>query len=612
MMKILLNWLPPALKNRPSPAMSILQSYLMHNGITVFVKYWTLTFSDLLSYFSSNNDEGKDIGELLPFLSELALCAEEDNLIEILVDELRSQFPQYTNINNNYYENKIKQVAIEVKQIFLHELSQMNLQDDTVVGISSKLYQWIPGNILAKCIKSINPKVKIVLGGLGSKQEALAMMRNFNLYDFAIWGEGEYPLLQLCNYLDNHVTLADVPNCLFRNGNEVCESHHVNKAFIDLNQYIPTHTDFFTQIKNQKRGTIEIPIEGGRGCHWHKCQFCFLNSGYSFRRKNVQIIAQEICDNIDKFGTTRFVFVDNDIVGNDINSFDQLLTQLIEIKGKHNSFQINNAEVITYGLNARIIKKMALAGFKTVQIGYEAISENLLRKINKKNTFCSNLIFIKWATCLYIRIEGANIIFNLLEESKDDIIKSSNNLHFLRFYLKKGVFQHSYSPLAIASTSRYYKKIVKDNTQYAWDHFKLASLLPSQYYVYSDRFDILSFSKNSTNPLWKNFKKQEDYYLNNTYSYNLIRDNTKVIYYELYNEEIIKEIEFDLQSKYWQILTLCNQEVRSLDELHEHVIPQYNINDLKSIIEELNAEWLLYTNEDFSESVTIINTDLIL
>ena len=85
-----------------------------------------------------------------------------------------------------------------------------------------------------------------------------------------------------------------------------------------------------------------------------------------------------------------------------------------------------------------------------------------------------------------------------------------------------------------------------------------------------------------------------------------------MIYYELYNEEIIKEIEFDLQSKYWQILTLCNQEVRSLDELHEHVIHQYNINDLKSIIEELNDEWLVYSNKDFSENLTIINTDLIL
>ena len=36
---------------------------------------------------------------------------------------------------------------------------------------------------------------------------------------------------------------------------------------------------------------------------------------------------------------------------------------------------------------------MSLAGFSCVQIGYESPSDKLLAKIDKKNTFASNLLF---------------------------------------------------------------------------------------------------------------------------------------------------------------------------------------------------------------------------
>lgn len=80
---------------------------------------------------------------------------------------------------------------------------------------------------------------------------------------------------------------------------------------------------------------------------------------------------------------------------------------------------------------------MALAGFESVQIGYESPSNNLLEKIHKKNTFASNLFFIKWANELGIRINGANVLRNLLEETTDDIKESIDNLYFLRFYFQK-------------------------------------------------------------------------------------------------------------------------------------------------------------------------------
>ena len=609
-MKVLLNWLPPAVDDRPSPAMSILQSYLMVNNVDAHVKYWNILFADIIRNFTNANDQTSDVSLLIPFLGNLALQFNDELVFDQLVNEYRSKFPQYINIDKDYFSNKILKESKTIDDLFHSELVKMSIEDYALLGITSKFHQWIPGNILVKHAKSINPKLKILLGGLGTKKEALAMMRNFQLYDFAMWGEGEYPLLQLCKYLNNEIDIKDIPNLVYRNEDGIFTTEITNKYYLDLDTVFPTHFEYFEQKKSEGIDSVSVQIEGGRGCHWRKCKFCYLNSGYRFRTKSPQSIAAEIIDNITKYGVTKFVFVDNDIIGNDFERFDHLLNLLIDIREEYDSFLIENAEIISFGINSSIIKKMSLAGFMSVQIGYEALSDNLLTKINKKNTLSSNLLFVKWAIQFNINVAGANLIANLLEETDEDILTSSKNLHFLRFFFKKGLFQHLFCTLSIASTSRYYQTIVQNNEEDKWNRYKLAKLLPVNYFKPSDRFDILYFSQNNKNPLWENIQSNEIFYLNNEYTYNLLTSDNQIDYCEFYNGKLIKHLQFDVESIHWQILTLCNHEVMSIIELQNLVSGQNDIESLKSIVKELNDEWLIYYKEDFSENITIINTDL--
>lgn len=41
----------------------------------------------------------------------------------------------------------------------------------------------------------------IVAGGFGSPKEAVTFLKNFKSFDYALWGEGEYPSLMLTQYL---------------------------------------------------------------------------------------------------------------------------------------------------------------------------------------------------------------------------------------------------------------------------------------------------------------------------------------------------------------------------------------------------------------------------
>ena len=51
MKKILLNWLPPAMVNFASPAMSVLKGYLRKNGYQVDVKYWNIALNNKIEEF---------------------------------------------------------------------------------------------------------------------------------------------------------------------------------------------------------------------------------------------------------------------------------------------------------------------------------------------------------------------------------------------------------------------------------------------------------------------------------------------------------------------------------------------------------------------------------
>lgn len=135
---------------------------------------------------------------------------------------------------------------------------------------------------------------------------------------------------------------------------------------------------------NIKQKDISLPFEGSRSCHWKKCHFCYLNTGYKFRTKTPSSLCAEIEAAIKKYNSYCIFFVDNDIVVNDFNRFDELLDDLISIRQKYPQFTIESAEIITKNFSAPYIKKMALAGFKSVQIGYESPSNNLLAKIDKK------------------------------------------------------------------------------------------------------------------------------------------------------------------------------------------------------------------------------------
>jgi len=619
-MKILLNCFPPAFVSAPSASLSILKAYLEKYEYGVDIVYWNIIFKDLFDEFKDSKKHQNVFLFLFPFLATLLKGSEDKEKYDRLCTYYQTNYPNLINVDiQNYYRDSLSNMGYTIIERYTEQITQIYDKGNySLIGVSNKLLQNIPANIFSKISKELYPNTPIVIGGMGTKDEAVAQLENFDYYDYAIWGEGENPLHQLCRHLNGEISIFDVPNMVHRIEDAI-KINNRNKKFYDLSKITPNYSEYFSQLKNTDLSNtkkIMIPIEGSRGCHWNKCKFCYLSDGYKNRTKNNDAVVSEILYTIENYKVFDFMFLDNDIIFNDFKKFDDLLNKLIKIKDKYEKFRIMHAEIITKGLNAAIIKKMVTAGFFFIQIGYEANSDSLLRKINKKNTLSSNIMFIKWSSYYNISIHGLNVITGFIGENNEDIIESIHNIHYLRFFLDKDTKAHLISQLQIMQSSRYYKFIESKGELDLWNDNALFHILPNNYIKEETRFNILSFGNVFKNKLWQSFDTVDKYYLSNNYSYKLIKINNDLVQYiEYFNQVQISKFEFDTNDYHWKVLQFCNYEVKSLEDMAEHFDIKDNeieFNMLKSSILELQQAKILYSNLELTENIAIINSDTLL
>ena len=257
---------------------------------------------------------------------------------------------------------------------------------------------------------------------------------------------------------------------------------------------------------------------------------------------------------------------------------------------------------------------MFLSGIKKIQIGYEAVTDNLLKKMGKKQSLSDNLLLIKFSLKYGIKVSGANLITDLVNEEKDDIMESINNLHFFRFFLNNKTFKHNIVHLAITRNSMYYKMLPEEKKE-EWTKNRLYYHFSSDLFNNFNRFTLFEFQKNYSDYLWEIFEKSSNFYIETDFKYKLISYNG-IIEYKEYIEDIeIKSLLFE-EDYYWAILQIANDKVVSLTNIVKELKKTHDKDIPKSVIisqiNELTNEYILYANKDYSNIVSIIDTTLLL
>ena len=606
---VILNWMLPAIPSFPSPAMSLLKSQLQTVGYDVKVVYWNFKLMPVIEHYWSRTTEDYEdhlIYYLSPIFAYWAIELGDDNAIRLMKEYWNKNNKREEKKSEGAFKNHILENVSMLKSIISNVLQEYHYDRCLFAGYYQKLFQMYGADIVSREQKRLYPNSTAVLGGIDTKDEALASMDNFPAFDYALWGEGEITLQNLASMLKGQMEKKDVGNLAWRSSEGTLLSKP-NRFFVTLDEsVIPDYSDYFEQATIDK-SKIRLPIEGSRGCHWARCRFCFHNEGTRYRRKSPKRIASEIRMQMERYGIHQISFLDNDTIGRDVNSFKELLNELSAVKRDSPDFYISRAEVVTRSLNAELVRQMASVGFKDVQIGYESLSDHLLEKIHKCNSFSSNFLYIKWAFLSGIKIRGANLIMNLLEETDDDLQESLDTLRFLRFMLSDKRFIHIYSTLWIKHSSHYFKEIQSSGKLDEWKVFKSFRFLPSSYLKAQNQYALQFFVKPTFNPIWDKIEEKEWDYIRHPHEYEIVSDNNKVVEYREYreNKEIISS---SLSQVDWGILEAAHERVLRFDDL-QYLLSDVNKESIFLSLQKLKNLGILYYYKEYQNIVTIIDTN---
>ncbi len=240
--------------------------------------------------------------------------------------------------------------------------------------------QLIPALTLSRLIRSSRSKAPIVIGGGVVTLLAEALKNHESLYelffDIAVLHEGERPLLELAQHIQNNQPLDDVPNLVYRHNGKT-QVTRVEPA-ADINS-LPTPNFDGLPLGSYLSPALILPIISSRGCYWGKCAFCANCETYQWRyhkrdEKKVADDMQELCR---KYGTSHFAFSDECLSP---SSFGKLSNEIIARKMNVRSWAQARLE---RQFTPDLCSLMARAGFKLLLLGFESGCNRVLDYMKK-------------------------------------------------------------------------------------------------------------------------------------------------------------------------------------------------------------------------------------
>jgi radical SAM superfamily enzyme YgiQ (UPF0313 family) len=586
----------------PNAALGYLNSFLFENDIKARNIHWNLILFNIMEEYSNLSKQYKMSQYCIPidlFISYLS---------KYLFNVNKKSISSYaTNLIDQTIPNKeLKNQGKALKNIIDKFIEKQKLYNTEIVGFTMKTNQWILNYYILQKLKKYNPQIKTIIGGIESTSQGLEFMKIFIEADFAIWGEGEQPLVQLIQQINKPTTYKKIPNLIYRDKNKIRETYQINpKDLPDINTYpFANHNDYFETIKKLKMNFIKsiIPIWGTRSCNWGRCKFCVLNEGYLYRERSPENIVREIEYQSKKYNVDNLLFVDNDFGRKDKNDFYKLLNMLSEsAKNRGKPYNIR-AEISPLRIDKKSIEIMKKIGFEYVQIGFESTSDSLLKKMGKKHRFIDNLQALKLAEEKDFRFAGINIIRGIPKETEEDIIMSTKNIKFLRFLLKKSnldKYHIKLTRLLLFKRTSFYEEMSEKERQ-KWDfNFHWLELKKLDFLSEADRFEFFGFLKKELENfnLWDNLEQFLEQYQTNEKTYTWIENKD--------GSSEIKEIgTYHLDKTETEILKFCNT-IKLFKELNKK-FAHLTYNKLRQIILGLNYAGLIYVDDNFNKLISVI------
>ncbi len=297
-----------------------------------------------------------------------------------------------------------------------------------LVGLSAMAWQFDTCMKVAKLVKALLPGVKIVIGGYHATlmSQEIAASPEAALIDFMIRGEGEEACRRLVNAIAGKDRLDDIASLSYKRDGVFV--HNPWGGPLDLSKLkLP--------IRDKRRLTwgyhilyskIEL-METSRGCT-RTCNFCSMKHMYgrTFRTYPLERVMADL-DDIYYKRKSRWVFIVDDNMVLNPKRVIALCDAIIARKYRGLNIVVQ-ADCISMSQNEEMVRKMGLAGFKSVFLGIENVSRQNLAAAGKGNIVTASQKAVEMCHKYGLMVIGG-LIFGFPDDQEQDII---NNFEFLK------------------------------------------------------------------------------------------------------------------------------------------------------------------------------------
>ncbi|HOQ89317.1 MAG TPA: radical SAM protein [Candidatus Hydrogenedentes bacterium] len=257
--------------------------------------------------------------------------------------------------------------------------------------------------------RRVGPDVPIILGGPHVTLMGGRALETFPEADYAVCGEGEYPLRTLAEYLERGERPAALPGVSSRDssGRIISSPPLVWESNLDV--FDPPdrslyERELYRPLPSLNLGRDVTTIITARGCPWARCAFCHQGSGCSvpYRRRSPGHVLDEVEKLVRDWGYTSLVFWDDDFCAMPewVETFcDGLIRSGYRIRWS----------VLARASSVRedMLRHMAEAGCYSIQFGFESGVPEILKLIRKGATPDLYRRAVRWARNAGLEIRGS-------------------------------------------------------------------------------------------------------------------------------------------------------------------------------------------------------------
>lgn len=232
---------------------------------------------------------------------------------------------------------------------------------------------------MADDLKSQLPKIVIIGGGPLAAADPDKII-NEKSFDMVITGEGEYALLEICNWIIKEKgEPAGISGLIYKENNAIKKGMPV-KPIEDLDGLPKPDLKYFS-------GQQVFQVVSGRGCPYG-CVFCFqAGHGLKFRFRSAENVTDEIIDALNSKPFVGFDFIDDAFIMN-VPRCKKIAGILEEYRKKsgRNFVFFCQGRVNILDKHPGLIEDLSRAGLVKIQLGIESGDSEVLKAYNKQIT----------------------------------------------------------------------------------------------------------------------------------------------------------------------------------------------------------------------------------